>query len=77
MDTPEERPKTETGKPSIHNIEELVDQQAKEGKISATQAFQLKMWNSVKPDENASSAKWEAWKKAKPDIDIPDLFTKQ
>jgi hypothetical protein len=31
----------------------------------------------MKPDENASSAKWEAWKKARPDIDIPDIFTRQ
>ena len=77
MDTPEEGSKPETGKPPIHNIEELVDQWVNEGKISAAQGFHLKMQNSVKPDENASSAKWEAWKKAKPDIDIPDLFTKQ
>jgi hypothetical protein len=35
MDTPEEGSKPETGKPPIHNIEELVDQWVNEGKISA------------------------------------------
>ena len=77
MDTPDEKAQLEMSKSSIHNIEELVDQWVNEGKISATQGFQLKMWNSMKPDENASSAKWEAWKKARPDIDIPDIFTRQ
>jgi len=77
MNTPEEEPKPGMDKPAIHNIDELVDQWANEGKVGPMQAFQLKVWYSVKPDENASPAKLEAWKKARPDVDIPDLFTKQ
>jgi len=38
------------------------------------QAAQIKMWYSVKPDKSAGLAKFEAWKKAHPAIDIPGLF---
>lgn len=55
----------------IPDIIAIADQLVKEGKISQMQAFQLKMWDSVKPDPNASPAKFESWKKAKPDVDIP------
>lgn len=55
----------------IPDINQITDQLAKEGKISQMQAFQLKTWASVMPDKNANPAKWEAWKKAKPDVDIP------
>jgi hypothetical protein len=51
----------------------MADKLANSGKISQMQAFQLKTWASVMPDKNASPAKWEAWKKAKPDVDIPGL----
>jgi hypothetical protein len=55
------------------DIGEMADKLANSGKISQMQAFQLKTWASVMPDKNASPAKWEAWKKAKPDVDIPGL----
>ena len=55
------------------DIGEMADKLANAGKISQMQAFQLKTWASVMPDKNANPAKWEAWKKAKPDVDIPGL----
>lgn len=55
----------------IPDINQITDQLARDGKISQMQAFQLKTWASVMPDKNANPAKWEAWKKAKPDVDIP------
>ena len=71
VSTPEERVKPVMG--DFPDIGEMADKLANEGKISQMQAFQLKTWASVMPDKDASPAKFAAWKKAKPDVDIPGL----
>jgi hypothetical protein len=73
VNKPEENAKPVTGVLDLPDFAEMADKLANEGKISQMQAFQLKTWNSVRPDINASRAKFDAWLKAKPDVDIPGL----
>jgi hypothetical protein len=73
VNKPEEMVKPVAGVLDLPDISEMADKLLKDGKISTMQFIQLKGWASVMPDINASRQKFDAWLKAKPDVDIPGL----
>ena len=60
------------GPPTRLNMNEMLDNLVKDGKITQEQADQLKAWEAARPDPKADPQKFDEWLKSRPNIPFPE-----
>ena len=65
---PHGRDKAWWDRPPEKRMSETLDKLEREGKVTEAQAELVRRWEKAKPDKGASSDKFQAWMKARPEV---------